>query len=299
MDESATNSKEQELLRSKFYSRDMMINAQLIFNQFVERVESETVRNDGSDELLSVLDKYVLSSNNPFYKTLRRETSLYRARILDEDLLSVDKGIGLSETGLIGLNESESREAPLGLSSSGRNNIKGVSYFYAASDVETACCEVKPGIRQLISVARFETKDTFHIIDFSSDKSFAGYEESFSLGHLFTKIMFMYSKPVSSEKQYKATQIITDYIRKTGIDGISYRSFYNSTGINYTIFNSDHRKLEFIESRLLMFQSERKTFLDFNNEKVITANSVGGATYDKASAEKNISDIKYALANKK
>ena len=45
-----------------------------------------------------------------------------------------------------------------------------------------------------------------------------------------------------NELEYYTTQYLTDYIRKTGVDGISYRSYYDETGINYTIFNSDHRK---------------------------------------------------------
>jgi len=40
-----------------------------------------------------------------------------------------------------------------------------------------------------------------------------------------------------------------------------------------------------------MFQSERKTFLDFNNKKVIKSESIGGASYDEESSkamQKNI-----------
>ena len=36
-----------------------------------------------------------------------------------------------------------------------------------------------------------------------------------------------------------------------------------------------------------MLQSERRTFLDFNGERIITANTIGGATYNSNDANTN------------
>ena len=53
--------------------------------------------------------------------------------------------------------------------------------------------------------------------------------------------MWMCIQPVNDFEKYKTTQMLTDYLRKTGIDGISYRSYFDRKGINYTFFNSYHK----------------------------------------------------------
>ncbi|NBH86677.1 RES domain-containing protein [bacterium C-53] len=40
--------------------------------------------------------------------------------------------------------------------------------------------------------------------------------------------MLRFFEPVRGENAYRATQIISDYLRKTGVDGIKYRSFFVS-----------------------------------------------------------------------
>ena len=293
------NKKEQNATNNPFYSLNAKIKADQIFNDFEKRVKANEVKNDGTDELLNIIDKYVLSSKeNPFFKTLNKGTKLYRARIVDIDSISTSKGFNLKIPFLSGFNESESREPPLGISKPGRNNIEGVSFLYLANNPETACCEVKPSIRQIISLAEFELVATKHIVDFSKDVKLEGEDEEFSIGRLFTEIMGIYSFPISNDSQYRTSQILTDYIRKTGIDGIAYRSYFSEKGINYTLFNSDHRSVRYLGSRLLLLQSERRTFLDFDNERIITAESVGGATYDKESSQKMARDIMATISMK-
>ena len=69
------------------------------------------------------------------------------------------KGIHIDDVGnTFGYGEGDSREAPIGMSSAGRNNVQGVSYLYLADRLETACAEVKPVPRQYISVAMFMLK---------------------------------------------------------------------------------------------------------------------------------------------
>ncbi len=53
-----------------------------------------------------------------------------------------------------------------------------------------------------------------------------------------SQLMLRFTQPVRGENAYRATQIIADYLRKTGIDGIKYKSFLTPEGANYTIFNS-------------------------------------------------------------
>ncbi len=277
-------------------------NASFYFNRFLERVKKNEVREDGSDELLNLIDKYVIDGFQ-FYRTIKSGTVLYRARIINSGEIRSDLGLSVLSNGILsGYDESNSREAPLGYSAEGRNNISGVSYLYLSSDEATACAEVKPTVRQLISVAEFEVTKQVQVIDFSDEKTFTGNsnnEDDVALGSLFSKIMLQYFVPVVDSAEYRATQIITDHIRKTGIDGVAYRSFYNERGTNYTIFNSNRSRFEFLGSRVVMLQSERRTFLDFNNMDVFTAKTMGYASYNQIDADEMIKQIKVELTRPK
>src|SRR5699024_8249194 len=91
-----------------------------------------------------------------------------------------------------GYDEKNSREPMLGISGNGRNNIKGASYLYVASDQETACLEVKPQLGDLISLAIFKVNQPLHIMDFSSDKQFKNdflEKYNMSLGDFFASLM--------------------------------------------------------------------------------------------------------------
>ena len=270
----------------------LRVSANICFNQFLNRVKGNQIREDGTDALLNLIDKYVIKGSR-FYKRIKRGTLLYRARTIGHDKLYSDYGFSVSKDGTItGYDETNSREAPLGCSTEGRNNISGVSYLYLADNVETACAEVKPTVRQLISIAEFMAMDTIRIIDFSDDSILSDSDnvgDDVLLSALFAKIMQQYCVPVIDSAEYKATQIIK------GIDGIAYKSFYCEKGKNYTIFNSDRNRFQYIRSRVLMLQSERRTFLDFSNKKVKEAKTLGYAKYNQKDADEMTEKIRSEL----
>ncbi len=278
-------------------------NAYFVFSKFLKQVSNNNIQNDGNNELLNIIDKYVSNDkDNRFRKTIARGSKFYRARLIDPNHLCSDYGINISDSPesflTRGFDEGNSREAPLGISDTGRNNIEGVSYLYLANRETTACSEVKPHLHQLISLASFITKRTLHIIDFSTDKRFDTGEsinENIALGPLFTLIMRKYFEPIADCTEYKATQIITDHIRKTGVDGIAYKSLYDEKGVNFTIFNSDRESIEYHGSKILMFQSARQTFLDFNEHKVKESKTMGQASYSAKDANEMLSNIKNTI----
>lgn len=158
---------------------------------------------------------------------------LYRARVVDsfESQLFWDYDIG--DEIVHGYNEVNSWEAPIGIPGCGRNNITGVSYLYLSNRPGTAYVEIKTGICDLISLATFSLERDYRIIDFYENVTFEKSEvekEELALGYLFTEIMKSYFVPVSNNNTmelYRGIQILTDYIRKSGVDGIGYRSFYD------------------------------------------------------------------------
>ena len=276
----------------------LLFNAGKIYRDYINDVKNNTVREDGTCQLFNIIDYYI-SAVPKVITILKKGKILYRARIVDSQQISRSAGIDVDSDGkTLGFGESDSREAPLGMSSSGRNNITGVSYLYLADRLETACVEVKPKVRQLISVAEFKVTKTMHIVDFSHDYRFEreeSLEQKVALGPLVTYVMTQYVNPVVDPIEYKATQILTDHIRKTGIDGISYKSFFDDQGKNYTIFNSSRSNFDFVGSEIVMLQSERRTILDFNKQCVREAKTVGEARYNESFAEEVISEIEYKL----
>ena len=290
------NSKEQKLIRNRFISYLEITNSAHIFNDFKRKVKEHTLENDGSNEFLKMIDDYVLNKSSKFIQLIDKGTILYRARILPQNKINKNN-IRAHGNKLLGYDETNSREAPLGFGTEGRNNINGVSYLYLANNIETACSEVKPIVRQLLSVAEFESAKDLKIVDFTGDNVEIKKEskELINLPYIFASIANEYTQPAISNEYYVVTQVITDYIRKNGIDGIAYKSFYSDKGINYTFFNSSRNNISYRGSRLVMLQSERRTFLDFNNDKIVNASTIGGATYDEDAANQIRDKIIYRI----
>ncbi len=86
------------------------------------------------------------------------------------------------------------------------------------------------------------------------------------------------------------TQIVSDYIRKAGYDGIAYRSFYTG-GTNYTIFNSHKKNVRYIDSRIVSHQFTNEVFWDFNNSKALQSN-VSNVEYDVKLAKEILDGMK-------
>lgn len=254
------------------------VNARINFNNFISAVETEKGLIAAVQKIYQIIDDIVLKKEVSQFKTeLPTGTKCYRARIIDSiDDNSLEKGIGKTLEGkFLGYNEINSREPVLGISGNGRNNIVGVSYLYVASNPETACMETKSQFGDLISLAEFELTKSLSIIDFASEKTFQRKDTELygmSMGVFFSELMLRFFEPVRDENAYRATQIISDYLRKTGVDGIKYRSFLSPGGWNFTIFNSHPSYIKFCESRVLIHKQANHSFWDFNNDTEIMSN---------------------------
>ena len=270
------------------------VNARIKFNDFINAVETKEGLIVAVQKIYQVIDDIVLKKEvSQFRTSLQPGTKYYRARIIDPtDDNNLEKGIGKTVDGkFLGYNEINSREPVLGISGEGRNNITGASYLYIASNPETACMEIKSQFGDLISLAVFELTKPLSIIDFASEKTFQRKDTELygmSLGVFFSQLMFRFFEPVRGENAYHATQIISDYLRKTGVDGIKYRSFLSPGGCNFTIFNSHPENIKFCESKVLIHKQANHSFWDFNNDTEIMSNRAGRwLTYDQNIGEKH------------
>lgn len=255
---------------------------------------------DYSSEIFRIIDEIVTGTEQQqFIKTLPIDTILYRAREINVEECS-KKGNGLNikvENGTYiteGFNEKNSIECPLGMGGDGRNNIAGASYLYVAEDIATACAEIKSTLSSLISVAEFEVKSELKIVDFSKDDKQFTFEQNeeykISLAKFITLLMMQYCQPVSKKDDYRVTQIISDYIRKMGYDGILYRSFFTMKD-NYTIFNCHKNKIAYKGSRIVVHKFSDDVFWDFNNQEAIHTNKRRNTEYDASLANRILGEI--------
>lgn len=279
-------------LKDSMNARGWSVNARINFNKFINAIETEQGLIEQIQRIQSIIDDIVLKKEIlQFKKCLEAGTEYYRARIINpEDDDKLEKGIGETQDNkFLGYNDINSREPILGIGGEGRNNIAGASYLYIASNPETACMEIKSQFGDLISLAKFKVLKPLYIIDFESEKTFQRKDTEFygmSMGVFFSQLMLRFTQPVGGENAYRATQIIADHLRKTGIDGIKYKSFFTPGGANYTIFNCHPSAIEFCESKVLLHKQANHSFWDFNNETEIMSNKEGEMmAYDKTIAD--------------
>lgn len=180
------------------------------------------------DKIFSVFDDYEdkILENTEFYRV--RNASSLELGILD------DKHSALKEIS----------PAPCKYTKSYRMSPKGISYTYVSPDLKTCMeeCNTKAGDKILIGV--YKTKKVLHILDLQIKENpyidlFSGkYDrEKQNIGQFLEAYSSEISKPVdsNSEFDYLPTQVIAEYIRFRGYDGIAYSSA--KTGkTNYVFF---------------------------------------------------------------
>lgn len=147
---------------------------------------------------------------------IQKGERFYRARPVEEKGYG-ELGIGLYPTSnrLYGFDWKGSKELPKEKAKAGRLSYSNEPALYLATDEATVCSEVKPKIRQLISVATFVSEEELEIIDFSKLK---------------------YTRPLNTyDDKYSA----------------DIRSFH-ATGDNYTFFQENMKKFKWKSSRIVI-----------------------------------------------
>lgn len=233
------------------------------FEKLVSDIDNENYSDVYSSDVFKTIIDMCKKENITF---LKRGYSLFRARIVDEeDLYTQSNGIGFIDGKLSGYDWINSKEPPIGLSPDGRANSKYSSYFYCASDGNTAASEIKASIGDFISLASFKTKRNLKIINLSKTNDSSKLKLDFYLKRLVER----FSKPINNYKEYKFTQFISDEIRKCGVDGICYTSYFTQS-TNYVIFNCSTTSIKFVDSRIIKLYSQQLNFIDYSFEKMRT-----------------------------
>ena len=85
-------------------------------------------------------------------------------------MVILKKAFILQKTRLHGYDWKESKEPHAKYAAAGRNSKQKEKALYMASNEITACAEVRPPIRALVSIAKFTADKEMTILDFSKNR---------------------------------------------------------------------------------------------------------------------------------
>ena len=191
-----------------------------------------------------------------------RESSRFFANLLAFDEMNLmESNASISEGSIFyrarvipsGMKELSTKEMscpPNNKATAGRANPLGIPYLYLCQDEETTYYEVRALYLDRLSVAQFRIKKDLEILDFTSKLSlyvaFSNAIESLSeiivKQKLLQAISHDLSKPLrryDTELEYVPTQLICEYCKLNGIDGIRFESSLHKGGINLVLFDAN------------------------------------------------------------
>lgn len=141
--------------------------------------------------------------------------------------------------GFEGFDAKGSGAPPYEVVEAGRCNPEKVSFLYAASDSHTAVAEVRPYMRDAVSVATLSVKKDLRLVDFYYEYDKNGIimiDDSF-----FHKMRTDFSSLNKGNKEdYLVTQYLSLLAQNLGFDGIRFRSSLVRRGTNYVIFDNEN-----------------------------------------------------------
>lgn len=231
-------------------------------------------------QLLDMLSEYMASN----ILTIESGKVYYRARIIDDNCINdhmiykcyaapEGKKLDIKYVGKAnpfkGLTKEASFVPPKEVKvSAGRANPKYVKYLYVAESPTTAIFEVRPFIYDAVNIAKVQVNEPLKVANIAVELDLSNDKNATVEMYVMRMIQRAFSKPTNNTDDYIPTQIIAEYIKSLGYDGIRFNSSIHSGGVNLTIFN--YEKCEAISSQ------------DFRIENIkLTARAaIGSANYD-------------------
>lgn len=185
-------------------------------------------------DYLERMDPYIYD----FITDVPSGTFFYRARKVDQSLSDFDEIEPYSQMG----------PPPAIYAKTNRMSPAGIPYLYLASDKETTLKECRIKSSEVAVIAEFVSTEELQILDLSSNQYFAPnsifdpeYDHDNTWMNEFWKSFVKeISEPVSDDKEdhsyeYAATQLVAEYYRSKGYDGICFKSSVGP-GKNYVFF---------------------------------------------------------------
>lgn len=180
-----------------------------------------------------VLDAYndILSELTHSSFTVRTAEPLWRARIGDwADMNDV-------------------RPPPAHKATPGRCNFGGQPVLYAASTLETAVSEVRPGKHSSVAVAEFRLTKDGKVCDllakprpvspFTDFKAYQREQRRRALAGTLGRMLAAPVRPGDEPAEYLVTQVLCRMIFSKGFDGIRYHSSQDDGGVNFVFLDPE------------------------------------------------------------
>lgn len=158
----------------------------------------------------------------------------YRARIVKCRTGHLSLGQGKFDA----YSESEFAAPPSSTANDGRINPRGISYLYLADSRRCALSEIRPNISSLVAIAQGTLHKNLVVTSFVHN---SWPDISLSEKSMVDLIGWIFSRPLNNLDaiEYLPSQVIAEYIRNAGFDGIEYRSSQYRTGINLALFDTN------------------------------------------------------------
>lgn len=164
--------------------------------------------------------------------TISSKEKFYRARLCRDGKVKKIEDMGAPESKY---------------STPGRANPKGISHLYLASEKDIAVKEIRVGLHDEVSIAKFHLLKDIIVVDIEELSSFSPFlgidYELYAINkeHIreFQKAMLHPVKRDETYFEYLPTQYFIDYIKKRGFNGIRFPSTMDSNGYNLVLFDSD------------------------------------------------------------
>lgn len=178
---------------------------------------------------------------------LKSGSVLFRARI-GSDEREYEDVRGRYRIDINPLPPSEIEAPPMGKALEGRINPKGISYLYLANNIETAISEVRPWLKQEITVGRFSLCKDIAVVDASKDKHSRHILSEKKIErpseewepYVWRDINRSFSIPVRVGEEhtyYVTTQYLSECFKNAGYEGIVYKSSLPEEGYNVALFD--------------------------------------------------------------
>lgn len=175
-----------------------------------------------------------LKKRNLLGEKLEEEWAQYEKFVKSEKTQRIKHRI---ESGFQGFDASGSSAPPSGSAGSGRCNPEGVSYLYAALEEHTAVAEIRPFIKDAISVAMLKPVRDLRLVNFDFEPSAVVNGRDFLFDDI-RRDFCMINKTQNGD--YFITQFIASLIEHLGYDGLCFRSSLVKDGTNYVIFDPEN-----------------------------------------------------------
>ena len=206
-------------------------------------------------------------------KNLKEEmepgTELFRARVIDSKLKR-GRDYNLDEASIGPADKSNSQ--------AGRMNPEGINYFYVAEDEATALKEGRLRANERVLIGRFKTIRKLTVIDWTKVNIYEKAVDIFSPKYspemavyqdFLRRFAIEVGKPNETEKpiEYVATQLVAEYVRGYGFDGIRYDSAVGN-GFDVVFFYGPEITPESVEYNVLPQYTDIAELIDVREFKI-------------------------------